>query len=92
MGLVIKGAAYNKMNNQACMVLREGEAWYEEPGCHHRISANFSEIEEMVLLATFVIETKFVEEHGLAALVQIDEEYGEIHNPTFVSGILGPSK
>jgi hypothetical protein len=36
---------------------------------------NASDTEELVLLATFVVESKVVEEGGMAALVIVDEEY-----------------
>src|ERR1700761_8925429 len=77
-GVVISGTAHNKMNNDPTMVLTQGETWYEAPGCHHKISANASETEELRLLATFVVETKVVEEGGFGALVQVDEEYKDL--------------
>jgi quercetin dioxygenase-like cupin family protein len=80
--VVISGTAYNKMNNDATMVLKQGETWYEAPGCHHKISANASEIEELHLLAAFVVETKVVEEGGFGALVQVDDEYKDLEFPT----------
>ena len=60
------------------MVLSKGESWYEAPGCHHRISANASETEELEFIAVFIIETKIVEENGIGVLVQIDEEFKEL--------------
>ncbi|KAI9660931.1 MAG: hypothetical protein M1821_009258 [Bathelium mastoideum] len=74
-GVILKGAAHNKMNDEPTMVLSRGETWYEAPGCHHRISANASETEEMEFIAVFVVETKVVEEGGVEALIQIDEEF-----------------
>jgi quercetin dioxygenase-like cupin family protein len=74
-GVIVAGTCYNKMNDAATLVLAEGETWYEAPGCHHRISQNASETEPLVFLATFVVETKVVEDGGVAALVQIDEEF-----------------
>jgi len=77
-GVILKGTTYNKMNNEPTMVLSKGESWYEAPGCHHRISANASETEELEFIATFVVETKVVEEGGPGALVVIDEEFKDL--------------
>ena len=77
-GAILKGTAYNKMNDEPTMVLSKGESWYEAPGCHHRISANASETEELEFIAVFVVETKVVEEGGIGVLVQIDEEFKEL--------------
>ena len=66
------------MNDEPTMVLSKGEAWYEAPGCHHLISANASETEEMEFIAVFVVETKVVDEGGVGALVLIDEEFKEL--------------
>jgi quercetin dioxygenase-like cupin family protein len=81
-GMVISGTAYNKMNNDPTLVLTKGETWYEAPGCHHKISANASETEELLLHATFIVESKVVEEGGFGALVQVDEEYKDLQFPT----------
>ncbi|OCL06495.1 hypothetical protein AOQ84DRAFT_321366 [Glonium stellatum] len=81
-GVVISGTAYNKMNNDPTLVLEKGETWYEAPGCHHKISMNASDSEDLVLLATFIVETKVVEEGGFGALVQVDEEYKDLEFPT----------
>ncbi|KAF1814706.1 cupin domain-containing protein [Eremomyces bilateralis CBS 781.70] len=75
---IIKGTAYNKMNNDPTRLFSEGEAWYEAPGCHHKTSENASQTEELILLATFVVETKVVDEGGMGALVQVDEEYKDV--------------
>jgi len=74
-GVVLSGTGYNKMNDSPTMVLTKGETWYEAPGCHHKISANFSDTEDFVIIATMVIGTKVFEEGGMDVLVQIDEEY-----------------
>lgn len=78
MGILLAGTAYNKMNNGPTHRFVKGDVWYEAPGCHHVTSANASDIEEMVLLATFIVETKIVTEGGPGALVVIDEEYKDI--------------
>ncbi|KAI9162977.1 Reticulon-4-interacting protein 1 like protein [Paramyrothecium foliicola] len=74
-GTVLAGSTYNKMNDEPTMLVSAGETWYEAPGCHHRVSMNASKTEELVLFATFVVETRVVEEGGMGALVQIDKEY-----------------
>jgi len=76
--VVVSGTAYNKMNNDPTLLKQAGESWYEAPGCHHKTSANASDTEPMELVATFVVETKVVEENGFGALVQVDEEYKDI--------------
>ena len=43
---------------------------------------NASDTEDLVLLATFVVETRVVEEGGFGALVQVDEEYKDLEFPT----------
>ena len=72
---VLHGTALNKMNDGPTRVMKEGDSWYEAPGCHHRVSDNVSKEEELVLVATFVIERAVLEREGEGALVQIDEEY-----------------
>ena len=78
MAVVISGTSYNKMNCTPTLKLKAGESWYEEPGCHHVTSANASDTEPLVLLATFVVETKVIVEGGAAALVVVDEEYKDV--------------
>ncbi|PHH91946.1 hypothetical protein CDD83_9662 [Cordyceps sp. RAO-2017] len=74
-GCVLAGSTLNKMNDEPTMLLGAGETWYEAPGCHHRVSANASATDELVLFATFVIETDVWEAGGIQALVKIDDEY-----------------
>jgi hypothetical protein len=74
----VSGVAYNKMNDGPTHVFEKHDSWYEMPGCHHRVSMNASETEELVLLATFVVESKVIEEGGYEALVVVDEEYSDI--------------
>jgi quercetin dioxygenase-like cupin family protein len=78
MAIVISGTAYNKMNCSPTIKLSKGESWYEEPGCHHVTSANASDTEPLVLLATFVVETKVLVDGGPGALVVVDDEYKDI--------------
>jgi quercetin dioxygenase-like cupin family protein len=79
MAVVISGTSYNKMNCGPTQKMSTGESWYEEPGCHHVTSANASDTEPLVLLATFVVETKVLIEGGPGALVVVDEEYKDVH-------------
>jgi hypothetical protein len=74
------------MNNDPTQVIEAGGTWYEAPGCHHKISDNHSATKPAKLLATFVLDTKILEERGMAALVELDEEYKDI-----VFGHPGPS-
>lgn len=52
-----------------------GGTFFEAPGCHHVTSDNFSTTEPAQIIATMVVDTKIVEEGGVAALVVIDPEY-----------------
>ncbi|OQE18725.1 hypothetical protein PENSTE_c017G06232 [Penicillium steckii] len=72
---VISGTLLNKMNDDPMKTIETGGTWYEAPGCHHRISDNASKTESAVLMATMVLDTDVLERDGMAALVQIDEEY-----------------
>ena len=75
---VLSGTAYNKMNDAPTRRVPAGGSWYEAPGCHHKTSANASDAEPLVLVATFVVETKVVLGGGPAALVVVDEEYRDL--------------
>ncbi|KAJ5454099.1 uncharacterized protein N7458_005055 [Penicillium daleae] len=72
---VLKGNLLNKMNDDLMKFITEGESWFEAPGCHHRISDNASETEPATLIATLVTDTDKFDKDGMAALIQIDEEY-----------------
>ena len=75
---VIEGTIVSKMNNEPTQVFEQGETWFEAPGCHHKVSDNYSQTEPAKLLATFVVDTAVVEKGGVAALVEYDEEYRDI--------------
>jgi len=77
-GVVVSGTSYNKMNNGPTHVFEKGDSWYEMPGCHHKVSMNASDTEELVLIANFVVEAKVIEEGGYEALVLVDEEYRDL--------------
>ncbi|QKX54802.1 uncharacterized protein TRUGW13939_01891 [Talaromyces rugulosus] len=72
---VLKGTVQNKMNDDPMKVIGEGGTWFEAPGCHHRISNNASETEPATVIATMITDTDAFERDGMAALIQIDEEY-----------------
>lgn len=63
------------MNDQEAKVYKAGEAWFEDPGCHHRVSDNNSKTEPAIFVATLIIKTEILEKEGLGVLVQIDEQY-----------------
>jgi quercetin dioxygenase-like cupin family protein len=75
---VIEGAVLNKMNDGPTQVFEQGGSWFEAPGCHHRVSDNYSATEGAKLLATLIVDTEVVEKGGIAALVEYDEEYKDI--------------
>ncbi|CAI7569656.1 unnamed protein product [Penicillium pancosmium] len=74
-GYVVSGTVLNKMNDAPMKAIEAGGAWYEAPGCHHRISDNASKTEEAVVLASMIVDTDALEKDGMAALMQIDPEY-----------------
>ena len=54
---VVSGAIESQVNDQPARVYTAGQAFYEEPGAHHRISRNASKSEPAKLLAVFVVDT-----------------------------------
>nr|ODN88570.1 hypothetical protein L203_02576 [Cryptococcus depauperatus CBS 7841] len=75
---VLKGTVVNKMNNEPTRVIEAGGTFFEAPGCHHKVSDNYSTTETAQLLATLVVDTEVVEKGGLAALTVFDEEYKDV--------------
>jgi hypothetical protein len=76
LGTVVKGRVLNQTvcdgNNSGVQIHEVGDTWYEPPGCHHVRNGNAGD-DEAIFTATFIIETKKIEEKGLLeALVQID--------------------
>src|ERR1700754_5072140 len=55
---VVSGAIESQVDNQPAHVYTAGQAFYEEPGAHHRISRNASKSEPAKLLAVFVVDTE----------------------------------
>jgi quercetin dioxygenase-like cupin family protein len=74
-GYVISGTVHNKMNNDPVRLHSTGGAWYEAPGCYHRISDNASKTEPAILFASMVMDTDVFERDGMDAVIQIDKEY-----------------
>ncbi|GFF31167.1 hypothetical protein IFM46972_03146 [Aspergillus udagawae] len=72
---VLSGTVLNKMNNDPMKVIEAGGTWYEAPGCHHRISDNASATEPATLMVAMVLDSDVYDRDGVAALIQIDEEY-----------------
>lgn len=66
------------MNDGPTQVFEQGESWFEAPGCHHKVSDNYSLTGSAKLFATLVVDTEVVEKGGVAALVEYDEEYQDI--------------
>ena len=72
---MVSSMLLNKMNNNPIKVIKTGGSWYEAPGYHHHISDNASKTKPATLFATMVLDTEEFEWDGIAALIQIDEEY-----------------
>lgn len=53
---VIEGSVRSQLNDGEVKTFRAGENWTEEPGTHHRVSANASETEPSKVLAVFVVD------------------------------------
>lgn len=54
---VLEGAIRSQVNDGPVTVYRAGENWFEQPGDHHKVSANDSDTEPAKLLAVFVVDT-----------------------------------
>jgi len=54
---VLEGAIRSQVNDAPAKVYRAGESWMEQPGDHHRVSANASKTKPAKLLAVFVLDT-----------------------------------
>lgn len=58
---VLEGEIRSKVNDDPERVYKAGEAWTEQPGDHHQVSANASTTEPAKLLAIFVVDTSETE-------------------------------
>jgi quercetin dioxygenase-like cupin family protein len=54
---VLEGEIRSKVNDAPERVYKAGEAWTEQPGDHHQVSANASATKPARLLAIFVVDT-----------------------------------
>jgi quercetin dioxygenase-like cupin family protein len=54
---VLSGEIRSQVNDEPERVYREGEWWFENPGSHHRVSANASKKRPAKLLAVFIVDT-----------------------------------
>lgn len=53
---VLSGSIRSQVNDEPVRVYRTGEFWFENPGSHHRVSANASKSEPARLLAVFIVD------------------------------------
>ena len=53
---VLSGRVRSQVNDEPARVYRAGEAWFEKPGSHHRVSENASDTEPARLLAVFIVD------------------------------------
>jgi quercetin dioxygenase-like cupin family protein len=53
---VLSGEIRSQVDDEPARVYRAGEAWFENPGAHHRVSANASETKPARLLAVFIVD------------------------------------
>jgi len=56
-GYVVSGAIRSQVDDAPAKIYRAGEAFYEMPGAHHKISENASDSEPARLLAVFVVDS-----------------------------------
>ena len=53
---VLSGKIRSQVNGEPARVYRAGETWFENPGAHHRVSANASDTEPARLLAVLIVD------------------------------------
>jgi quercetin dioxygenase-like cupin family protein len=53
---VVSGEVRSQVNDEPVRIYREGEWWFENPGSHHRVSANASKKRPAKLLAVFIVD------------------------------------
>jgi len=54
---VLQGRIRSQVNDETARVYKKGESWTEQPGDHHKVSANASDTKPARLLAIFVVDT-----------------------------------
>ena len=53
---VLSGEIRSQVNDEPVRVYKAGEAWFESPGAHHRVSANASITMPARLLAVLIVD------------------------------------
>ncbi len=53
---VLSGQIRSQVDGEPARVYRAGEAWFENPGAYHRVSANASDTEPARLLSVLVVD------------------------------------
>jgi quercetin dioxygenase-like cupin family protein len=53
---VLSGEIRSQVDGEPVRVYRPGESWFENPGAHHRVSANASNASPARLLAVFIVD------------------------------------
>jgi len=53
---VLSGEIWSQVDDEPARVYRPGESWIENPGAHHRVSANASDTEPARLLAVLIVD------------------------------------
>jgi quercetin dioxygenase-like cupin family protein len=53
---VLSGEIRSAVDGEAIRVYQAGESWFENPGAHHRVSANASDTQPARLLAVFIVD------------------------------------
>ena len=53
---VVSGAVRSQVDDEPARIYKAGEAWFEKPGAHHKVSANASDTEPARLLAVFIVD------------------------------------
>ena len=53
---VLSGEIRSQVDDEPARVYRAGEAWFESPGAHHRVSENASDTEPARLLAVLIVD------------------------------------
>jgi quercetin dioxygenase-like cupin family protein len=54
---VLSGEIQSAIDGEPARAYRAGESWFENPGAHHRVSANASDTVPARLLAVFIVDT-----------------------------------
>ena len=53
---VLSGSIRSQVDGEPVRVYKTGEAWFEAPGAHHRVSANASDTAPARLLAVLIVD------------------------------------